>query len=365
MTDIAFFLMDLGGGGAEKVMLTLADGFAEQGLKVDFVLVKVEGDYLSLISPKVRLVKLEGKRLITSLTLLVNYLKQEQPKILISALEDTNTIALLAKKLASVSTRVIVTVHNHISRSCQMSTQLKRRLTPLFVRWLYPWADAIVAVSEGVAEDAAQVSGLALEQIKVIHNPIYTSDLIEKYHQPVNHPWFLDKHHPVILGVGRLEKQKDFPTLIRAFALLRQQYPARLMILGQGKELPYLETLVKELNMEEDVAFPGFVANPYAYMAQAKLFVLSSSFEGFGNVLVEAMLAGTPVVSTDCESGPAEILENGKYGKLVAVGDVNGLAEAMINTLNNPPDSELLEQRGREFSLEANLAQYQQVFNFN
>jgi glycosyltransferase involved in cell wall biosynthesis len=365
MTDIAFFLMDIGGGGAEKVMLTLASGFAEQGLKVDLVLVKVEGDYLALISPKVRLVNLEGKRLITSLPLLGNYLNKEQPKVLMSALDDTNTIALLAKKLANVSTRVIVTVHTHISRSCQMSTQLKRRLTPLFVRWFYPLADEIVAVSQGVAEDAAYVSGLSLEKIKVIYNPIYTSNLIEKYHQPVEHPWFLDKHRPVILGVGRLEKQKDFPTLIRAFALVRQQYAARLMILGQGKELPHLETLVKELNIEEDVAFPGFVANPYAYMTQAKLFVLSSSFEGFGNVLVEAMLAGTPVVSTDCESGPAEVLENGKYGKLVAVGDVNGLATAMINTLNNPLDAELLKQRGREFSLEENLIQYQQVFNFN
>ncbi len=231
MTDIAFFLMDLGGGGAEKVMLSLAGGFAEQGLNVDLVLVKTEGDYLSLISPKVRLVKLEGKRLITSLPLLVNYLRKEQPKVLISTLDDTNTIALLGKQLANVSTRVIITVQTHLSRSYQMSTNVKRRLTPLFVRWFYPWADGIVAASQGVAEDAARISGLPLEQIEVIYNPIFTSNLQEKFHQPANHPWFLHKHQPVILGVGRLEKQKDFTTLIRAFALLRQQYPARLMIL--------------------------------------------------------------------------------------------------------------------------------------
>ncbi|OKH41530.1 glycosyl transferase [Calothrix sp. HK-06] len=363
MTDIAFFLMDVGGGGAEKAMLTLAGGFAEQGLKVDVVLVKTEGEYLSFISPKVRLVKLEGQRLITSLPLLVNYLKREQPKVLISTLDDPNAIALWAKQFARVSTRVVVTVQNHLSRSCQMSDQLKRRLTPLFARLFYPWADEIVAASQGVAKDVACITGLPPEQIEVIYNPIFTSDLLEKFQQPVNHPWFLDKHLPVILGVGRLVKQKDFPTLIRAFALVQQQYSSRLMILGQGEELPHLQRLVKELNLEESVIFPGFIANPYAYMAQAKVFVLSSAFEGFGNVLVEAMLAGTPVVSTDCESGPAEILENGKYGKLVAVGDVPGLAEAIISTLNNPVNPELLRQKGREFSLETISSEYRKVFN--
>ncbi len=363
MTDIAFFFKDLSGGGAEKVMLSIAGGFTEKKLKVDLVLVKAEGEYLSLISPNVRVVNLKSQRLITSLPLLINYLKLNRPKTLISALEFQNIICIIAKLLAGVSTRIIVTSHNHISRECQNSNQLKRRLIPLLVRWFYPLANKVVAVSQGVAENAAQISGLPLDKIKVIYNPIFTSELLEKFNRPVSHPWFLENQVPVILGVGRLEKQKDFLTLIRAFALVRQQYPARLMILGQGDQLPHLEALVNELELVEDVTFPGFIANPYAYMAQAKLVVLSSAFEGFGNVLVEAMIGGTPVVSTDCQSGPAEILANGKYGQLVAVGNVSGLADAIIHTLKNPLKPEFLQERGREFSLEAALVQYQNILN--
>jgi glycosyltransferase involved in cell wall biosynthesis len=360
MTDIAFFLVNLYGGGAEKVMINLANGFAEKGMKVDLVVAILEGEYLSLISPKVRLIDSKSSRLISSLPSLVNYLKQNRPQVLISALEDPNTIAVIAKRLAGVSTSVILTVHNHLSRAYKQSKDFKSKLTPLFVRLFYPWADGIVAVSQGVAEDAAKMSNLPLDKVKVIYNPIFTDDLIEKFDQPVNHPWFLEDKIPVILGVGRFTKQKDFPTLIRAFALVQKQCSARLMILGQGDDLPSLQALVTELSLEENVCFPGFVPSPYAYMKQSTLFVLSSIFEGFGNVLVEAMLAGTPVVSTDCESGPAEILADGKYGHLVAVGDVQGLATAMIKTLENPLDSQLLRARGQEFSLEAALTKYQQ-----
>jgi glycosyltransferase involved in cell wall biosynthesis len=363
MTDIAFFLMDLNGGGAEKVMLSLANGFAKQGLEVDLVLVKLEGEYLTSISPKVRTIDLKSHRLIAGLPQLIKYLRKNRPKVMISALEDPNTIAIIAKVLARVSTRTIVTVHNHLSRECMQSNHLKRKLTPLFIRWLFPLADKVVSVSQGVADDAARLSGLNPEHIQVIYNPIFSPDLLEKFKTPVNHHWFDDRQPPVILGVGRLTKQKDFATLIRAFALVRRQYSVKLMILGQGEELPALEALVKELNLVNAVTFAGFVANPYAYMSKAKMLVMTSIFEGFGNVLVEGMVAGISVVSTDCESGPSEILANGKYGMLAAVGDVQGLATAMINTLNNPLDPEILKKRGQEFSLEAALTKYQRLFN--
>ena len=365
MTEIAIFLTDLDGGGAERVMLNLACGFAEEGLGVDLVLVRPEGPYLSQISPKVRVVKLEGRRLLISLPALVSYLKRERPAVLISALEDTNIIAICSKWLAGVSTQVVVTVHNTLSREAQNATRLRRKLVPYFLGWFYPKADAIVAVSQGVAEDLARISGLPVAQIKVIYNPIVTSEFLGKIHEPINHPWLLPNQPPMILGVGRLEKQKDFPTLIRAFAQVRQQYPARLMILGEGKERPYLEALVQELGLTEDVVLPGFVANPYAYMARASLCVLSSAWEGFGNVLVEAIAAGVPVVSTDCESGPAEILENGRYGKLVTVGDIEGMAAAIVETLKQPPDSEVLLRRGREFSLEKAISQYHELLHIS
>jgi glycosyltransferase involved in cell wall biosynthesis len=360
MTDLAIFLMDLDGGGAERVMLNIARGFAEQGFRVDLILVKAEGPYLSQLPPKVRVVKLESSRLIQSLPSLVRYLKQERPPVLISALEDTNIVALWARRLAGVSTQVIVTVHNHLSREAQNATQLKRRLTPQFVKWFYPLADRIVAVSRGVADDLVNM-GLPSEKIEAIYNPIVTPELSEQLQEFVDHQWFLPSQPPVILGVGRLEKQKDFPTLIHAFARIRKQYPVRLMILGEGNEHSSLESLVQKLGVAEDVIFPGFVANPYAYMAQARVLVLSSAWEGFGNVLVEAMAAGTPVVSTDCKSGPSEILANGQYGKLVAVGDSKGMAEAIVKTIEEASDSRILKERAIEFSLDKALTQYQQL----
>jgi glycosyltransferase involved in cell wall biosynthesis len=212
-------------------------------------------------------------------------------------------------------------------------------------------------VSQGVAKNLVDM-GLPSEKIEVIYNPIVTPELSEKLQESLNHPWFLPGQPPVILGVGRLQKQKDFPTLIHAFAKVRQQQPLRLMILGEGSERSNLESLVQELGIAKDVVFPGFVANPYAYMAQAAVLVLSSAWEGFGNVLVEALAAGTPIVSTDCESGPAEILANGQYGKLVPVGNAEDMAKAIAAILEDTPDGEVLKQRANEFSLEKALTKY-------
>ncbi|NEQ67144.1 MAG: glycosyltransferase [Symploca sp. SIO2D2] len=362
MNNLAIFLMDLDGGGAERVMINLAQGFAEQGLNVDLVLVKAEGPYLSQLPPNVRVIKLGSSRLIFSIPALASYLKQEQPPVLISALEDTNVVALSAKKLAGVSTQVIVTVHNHLSREATNATSLKRRLTPQLVKFFYPWADTIVAVSQGVAQNLLEL-GLPAKKLKTIYNPIVTPELSEKLQESVENPWFLPNQPPVILGVGRLEKQKDFPTLIHAFAQVRQHYQVRLMILGEGNERSHLESLVQKLNLTEDVVFAGFVANPYTYMAKATVLVLSSAWEGFGNVLVEAMAAGTPVVSTNCESGPAEILANGQYGKLVSVGDSEGMSEAIMATLKDIQDGELLKQRANEFSLKNAITAYRKLFD--
>jgi glycosyltransferase involved in cell wall biosynthesis len=364
MTDIAFFLVNLDGGGAEKVMLTLAGGFAEKGFKVDLVLVKLEGEYLSLISPKVRVINLARSRLIASLLPLIQYLKQNQPKVLISALEDPNTLSIIAKILARVSTRLIITVHNPLSLN-QQSNQLKRKLTPFFVRWLFPFADEIVSVSQGVADGIARISRLPPKNIKVIYNPIFMPNLIEKINEPIDFNLLIKEEVSFVLGIGRLSKEKDFSTLINAFAIVQKQYPLELIILGQGPELSNLQLLVKKLNLVDKVAFLGFVNNPYPYMAKAKMLVMTSVLEGFGNVLVEGMIVGTPVVSTDCESGPSEILANGKYGHLVDIGDIQGLAIAMIDTLKNPLDPEFLKKRGREFSLEAALTKYQQLFNLS
>lgn len=362
MPDITLFMAGLGGGGAERVMLYLARGFVDKGLKVDLVLVKTEGPSISLIPPEVRVINLGTGRLLRSIPSLVNYLKQNKPKALLSAMEDINVVALVCRRLAGVSTRVVVSVHNTLSVESKTSTQIKKRLAPYLARLFYPSADVVVTVSQGAAIDLVNL-GLSKESVKVIYNPVVTPELFQKAAEPLDHPWFFPDELPVILAVGRLDKQKDFPTLIRAFAQIIQKIPSRLMILGEGPDRAELEALVRELGVEKNVALPGFVNNPFAYMKRAAVLVLSSLYEGLPTVLIEAIALGTSVVSTDCKSGPAEILENGRYGKLVTVGNAQEMAEAIMNTLEHPFSSVLLQEKAKEFLLEKATEQYLQVLN--
>ena len=359
-SDVAIFLRGLYEGGAERVMLNLARALIERDLKVDLVLARAEGSYMAQIPSGIRLIDLKAQWMPSSLPKLVRYLRQERPVTLLAALHYPCEIALWAKCLSGVSTRVVVSEHNNLSQEAQRIAQTSVRLTPLAARLFYPWADGIVAVSHGVAKDLAKITSLPLERIQVIYNPVVVPEVFTQAKEFVDHPWFKSGEPPVILGVGRLYPQKDFPTLIRAFAQVRQVRPCRLVILGTGLEQSHLETLIHELGLAPEVALLGFVQNPYAYMAQAKVFALSSAWEGLGNVLVEAMAVGTPVVSTNCESGPAEILADGKYGLLTPVGDSNAMAEAILSVLSGNTqnvDPSWLNQ----FTLEACVQKYLQV----
>jgi glycosyltransferase involved in cell wall biosynthesis len=358
---IALFLPSLRGGGAEKVMVNLALGFVEQGLKVDLVLAKAEGPYLSRVPEEVRVVDLGARRVLYSLPGLVRYLRRERPQAMLSALNYANIVAIWAKLLARVQTHLVVSEHNTLSCSTQNASSVRVKLLPLLIKIFYPYADAVVAVSHGVAEDLITMTGLPMEKVKVIYNPVITPELFAKAEEPLDHPWFRPGEPPVVLGVGRLTQQKDFPTLIRAFALVRKERPARLMILGEGEERPKLEALVRELRLEEDVALPGFVDNPYKYMKRAAVFVLSSRWEGFGIVLVEAMALGTPVVATDCPSGPAEILENGKWGHLVPVGEPLHLARAILKILQDDVYISPPKVAWKRFSKDNTVIAYLQV----
>jgi len=361
MSKIAIFLTALDGGGAEKVMLNLAKGFVKSGLKVDLVLVSASGAYISQIPPGIKLVDLGGERLLTSIPALIDYLKFEQPQALLTAL-DTNVIAAWLRRWSSISIRTIVTVHNNLSLESRHGEDLKRRLTAKLASWFYGWADSIVAVSEGVGADLVKI-GLPQKKIHVIYNPIVDDELKTKLKQPLEHPWLQDEQIPIILGVGRLTKQKNFSTLIQAFAIVRRHTPVRLMILGEGENRSALESTIKQLNINSDVLLMGFVDNPYQYMSKASVLVMSSLWEGFGNVLVEAMAAGTPVLSTNCPSGPAEILVDGKYGKLVPIGDVKEMAKNIEVTLKNPPNKEKLKQRAETFSLDNAIKIYLEILN--
>ena len=357
---VAIYLPSLRGGGAERVMVGLANGIAARGYEVDIVLARAEGPYLADVSRHVRLVDLGATRVIASLPGLVRYLRRERPEAMLSALNYANVVAIIARGLAQVSTRLVVSEHSNISLSKQFSRGLIPRLVFRLMAWVYPYADGIVAVSSGVADDLAQVIGMARDRIKVVYNPIYTPAVESLSKVPIPHPWLGADLLPVVIGMGRLTLQKDFRSMIHAFDKVRKQHPCRLMILGEGDLRGELEVLVKALNLDEEVIFPGFVKNPYAYMSRAALFVLSSGWEGFGNVLAEAMACGCPVVSTDCPSGPAEILEDGKRGRLVPVGDVDALAAAILATLKEDDHPDVVS-RARDFGVEQAVVGYLDV----
>jgi len=251
-----------------------------------------------------------------------------------------------------------VSQRNHLSQSTTRLKTLKRRVLTDLVRTYYPLADTIATVSKGVALDLAKVLDMPVERFCVTYNPVVTSELAERASEPLDHPWFSGEGPPVFLGVGKLDRQKDFPTLVRAFARVREQREARLVILGEGKQRAALETLVAELGIGSDVDLPGFVENPFAFMSRAGTMVLSSLYEGLPGVLIQAMACGCPVVSTDCPSGPSEILAGGKYGPLVPISDPESLAEAMHSSLDAPISAELLREGAEPFSVDRSCERY-------
>lgn len=355
---VAIFLAYLGGGGAERVMLNLADGFVQEGLQVDLVLSKAWGPHLQKVPSTVRMVDLDASRPLLSIPKLVSYLRQERPHTLFAAMHYANEIAILAKRLAGVSTQIVVTEHNTLSQSVKQIKGIKRYLVPKGVRYLYPFADRVVTVSKGACDDLQQWMGTTNPKVEAIYNPVITSDLYEKAKLTVEHPWFQEGEPPVILGVGKLEPQKDFETLIRAFAKVRSQISCRLAILGWGPNQANLNSLIKDLGLTENAALLGYVDNPYAYMARSSTFVLSSAWEGLPTVLIETMALRIPVVSTNCQSGPEEILNQGKYGHLVPVGDRDAMAQSILAVLhgNYPAVDEIwLEQFGLKSSVRSYL----------
>ncbi len=272
-----------------------------------------------------------------------------------------NIIALLARKIARTTTRVVIGEASLLSISTARAHLFRSRLIPFAAKWLYPRAHEIIAVSEGVADDLSRLLHVPRSRIEVIYNPVVTPALYEKVACRLEHPWFQSDAPPVILGVGRLDPEKDFTTLLRAFSVVRKNRNVRLMILGEGPERSLLNSLALELTISSDVEFPGFVENPFPYISRSGLLVVSSRIEGLSNVLIEALACGTPVVATDCPCGPREVLEQGRYGMLVRVGDVEALARAIEQTLDNPPDPTFLKSAAERFSVDVIAKQYLEV----
>ena len=379
-----------GGGGAERVMLNLATDLADRGHRVDLVMGRKEGHFLeeipdtvTVIDLKVRSARqllptvlkmprvaaalaahLSGSRLpwiLGGVPGLAAYLSHQRPAALLSALSYPNITAVLARRLSIASTRTVISVHNHLSVATAGADRAADKTFPHLAHRLYPEADHIVAVSDGVAEDLAQTLGLPRTRISTIYNPVFRPDMPTLAQAPLEHAWFAPDAPPVILGIGKLKPQKDFGCLIRAFARVRAVRPARLLILGEGSQREALLSLAGQLGVADDIGLPGFVANPFAYLGRAAVFALSSAWEGLSNVIIEALACGCPVVSTDCPSGPAELLGRGAYGSLVPVGDDTALAQALLASLDNPPHRERLLARARQFSVARAAEQYLSV----
>lgn len=356
---LALFVSFSGTGGVERVTLNLLQGLsAEPNIRVDLLLVVARRGTPPVIPwPNIRVINLGVRHSQMAIPALMRYLRNEQPDVLMVAKDRAIRTAIVAHRLAGVKTRLVGQLHMNMQGFLESKSWWTRwmRLAPM--RWLFPSLDKIIGVSEGVAQDTLEITQMPRDRVYAIRNPVITPELQVMAQEEVQHPWFKEEI-PVILGAGRLTPEKDFPTLIRAFAQLRQQRSARLMIIGEGPLEASLRELTHALGIAEAVDFPGFTPNPFAYMQRAALFVMSSAWEGSGNVLVEALALGTPSVSTDCPFGPRETLADGRYGALVPVGDDVALAKAMVATLDHPLPAETLKEAVREFEIGFSARRY-------
>lgn len=364
---LALLISGLGLGGVQRTMLTLAGGLAARGLAVDLLVPDERGPFRDLVPVGVRLVNLsrwwlrlpvirsrKRRKALLMAPAIAAYLRRERPAALLSASHYVNLGALWGRALADTNTRLVISQRTQLSvaiTNSKLPLLHRRPLLAWMTRRYYPRADAIVAVSDGVADDLAVVAHLPRERVQTVYNPTDLEFIARRAAEPASHPWLTDGGAPVIVAVGRLAAQKDFTTLLRAFARVHERRPARLLILGEGRLRPALEAQVAELGLGAAVAMPGYAENPFAALARADLYVMSSRYEGLPGALIQALACGCRVVSTDCPSGPAEILDHGRYGSLVPVGDVAALADAMLAALDTPPDPQRQRERAALFSV--------------
>ena len=401
MSHVAFILPNLAGGGAERSLLTVASGLVERGHGVDIVLFGARIHYPAEVPRDARLFVVDRRpddrtkssptaadvltrlvrlpvpsssrdwprimdalgwdpfcfpdpSLVRQTRAVAGYLSREQPGCIVPSLPRAKIASLLASRLLDSHPPIVPTIRNVL--------QARRRRHRRFYQRLSDRAAHFVCVSQGVAGSLMEHVGVPATKVSVIHNPVVTTDLAARMTQPANHPWMNDGGDPVILSAGRLSAQKDHPTLVKAFARVAEARPCRLIIIGEGGRRRSLERLVSRLGLTELVSLPGWADNPFAFMSRAALFVLSSRYEGLPGVLVQALACGCPCVSTDCPAGPAEVLQGGRLGPLVPVGDPVRLAEAMVSTLDRPARRQTLRNGVAGFAAEQAISAYESLF---
>ena len=343
---VLLFRPTLGEGGADRVTITLLRHLDRQAFRPSLVLVKRDGTLIDEVPEDIPVIDLGASRLRFSWLRLASVLRRERPDVLFSTSSGGNLIAALAHRLAfDPGRRLVLSERNTFS---QVRREKRPHWLPVvtMTRRFYSRADRIIAVSEGVAKDLVKSLALPEDLVTAIHNPVVDEELYELAERPIDHPW-IKEGIPIVLAVGRLVPQKDYPLLLRAFSRIRKGRQARLIVLGEGDSRKSLERLAERLGVRDDVDFPGFIKNPFPYMRNCTVFVLSSRFEGLPGALIQAMACGAPVISTDCPSGPAEIVSEGSSGFLVPVGDEDRLTGALERLLDDEGLRRSFSEAGR------------------
>jgi glycosyltransferase involved in cell wall biosynthesis len=327
--DVALVLPTLYSGGAERVHLNLAAYFVGRGLRVDLVVGKYFGSLKDKVPPGVRVISLDARRVLLSLPQYLRYLAAARPPVVLSSVENISIVACLGKLMSLHRHKLVVRLDNSLKKAGSLLFQPRRWGWVAAVVATFWKADTLIAVSCGLQGQLERLPALSRMRIACIYNPIIDSGFAERLAAPLNLPPAVRTDLPWVVAAGRLNRQKDYPTLLRAFAGVTRQSPAQLLILGEGEDRAVLEALALSLGISDDVHFLGYVENPLPVMRRAKVFALTSTEEGFGNVLVEALAAGAAVIATDCPYGPREILRDEEFGRLVDVGDVAALTAMM------------------------------------
>ncbi|HEU0278141.1 MAG TPA: glycosyltransferase [Rhodanobacteraceae bacterium] len=355
---ISLLLPHLRGDGAVRMMMTLAAGFHADGYRVDLLVANSRGAYSKAIPNGIRLIDLHEKTPTRALFGLVRYLRRERPSVLMASEHYSGLPALYALKLSRLHAHCVIRQDNTWGMDSARFKGLQRIITPRMVPRVFRAAD-IIAVSHGVARDLISHFPHLRNNTSVIYNPVISPDLIAKSRAPLDHPWFRPSEPPVCVAIGRLAHAKGFDLLIEAFARVVGQVAARLLILGEGPERTRLEAQIASLQMEGVCRLEGYCPNPYPFLHNANVFVLSSRFEGLPTVLIEALAVGAPVIATDCPSGPREILADGRYGTLVAPEDPEQLATAILEHLRHPaPAASDLGDWLHQFDVDASVRKH-------
>jgi len=354
---VAIFAATSGHSGVETVIKNLVHGFCDLGYDVDLLTIRKHGPYISSPPANCHVIQFNTAHVYSSLPELIRYLRKSRPVVLLTDKEKVNLTAIWARALARTDTRLAVRIGTTVSRDLENRGWLERKTRRISLRYFHNLADTVITPSEGAARDLYRF-GVHPQRIRPIPSPIISNTMHRLADENEADPCLMQKQNPVVLGVGELSKRKNFSYLLQGFAILRRSMPCRLLILGDGKQRESLRQEAREMNIEEDVMLSGFVENPYKHMRLADVFVLTSRYEGSPVVLAEALGLGLPVVSTDCPSGPREILQDGTYGELVPLDAPHELADAMYRCLQNPPDPQKQRRGAKPFSVEKSVQKY-------